>query len=61
MYNVTLIYNDNEITNSTTTDYIKYTNLNTQTLYTVVIVPINNAGAGRPANVTVTTLTPSGM
>ena len=64
MYNVTL---DNDVTNTTlmtiTTSMtnITYDGLNDTTNYTVVVVPYNNAGPGTPANVTVYTLSPSGM
>ena len=58
MYNVTL---DDSVTNTTSLTNITYSGLNDTTNYTVVVVPYNNAGQGIPANITVTTLIPSGQ
>ena len=58
MYNVTL---DDDVTITTSMTNITYDGLNDTTNYTVVVVPYNNAGPGTPANVTVYTLSPSGM
>ena len=58
MYNVTL---DDDVTNTTSMTNITYSGLNHTTNYTAVVVPYNNAGPGTSANVTVTTLVPSGQ
>ena len=58
MYNVTL---DDSVTNTTSLTNITYSGLNDTTNYTVVVVSYNNAGLGIPANITVTTLIPSGQ
>ena len=57
MYNVTL---DDGVTNTTSMTNITYSGLSHATNYTVVVVPYNNAGPGIPANITVTTIIPSG-
>ena len=57
MYNVTL---DDGVNNTTSMTNITYSGLNHTTDYTVVIVQYNNTGPGIPANITVTTLIPSG-
>ena len=57
MYNVTL---DN-VTNTTSMTNITYSGLDHTTNYTVVVTPYNSAGPGTPANITVTTLIPSGQ
>ena len=58
MYNVTF---DDDVTNTTSMTNITYSGLNYTTDYTVVVIPYNNAGPGTPANITVTTLIPSGQ
>ena len=59
MYNVTLV--DDGVTNTTSMTNITYSGLNHTTNYTVVVIPYNNAGLGTPANITGTTLIPSGQ
>ena len=58
MYNVTF---DDDVTNATSMTNVTYSELNHTTNYTVVVVPYNNAGPGTSANITVTTLVPSGQ
>ena len=57
MYNVTL---DGDTDATSMTNFI-YSGLNDTTNYTVIVTPYNNARAGTPANITVTTLVPSGQ
>ena len=55
-YNVTM----DSITTTMTMASITYSELNHTTAYTIIVTPFNNAGSSPPANITVTTLTPSG-
>ena len=57
MYNVTL----DGVTTTTTYNNITYTGLNHMTDYTIIVTPYNNIGPSTPANITVTTLIPSGQ
>lgn len=57
MYNVTLDGTSIIVTSMTN---ITYGGLTPLTNYSVIVTPYNNAGAGTPANITVTTLTPPG-
>lgn len=55
-YNVTMDDNTTTITMASVT----YSGLNDTTAYTIIVTPFNDAGSSPPANITVTTLTPSG-
>ena len=57
MFNVTL----DGVTNTTALTNITYSGLNNMTNHTVIVTPYNNVGTGPPADITVTTLTPSGQ
>jgi len=56
MYNVTV----NGMSDVTSMNNITYSGLRPSTSYFVIVTPYNNAGAGTPTNITVTTLIPPG-
>jgi len=56
MYNVTV----NGMSDVTSMNNITYSGLRPSTSYLVIVTPYDNAGAGTPTNITVTTLIPPG-
>ena len=58
MYNVTL---DNGVTNTTSLTSYTFSGLSYESEYTVVVASFYYGGPEAPANITVTTLTPSGQ
>ena len=58
MYNVTL---DDDFTNTTLLTSYTFSELSNETDYTVVVASFYYEGPESPANITVTTLTPSGQ